>query len=424
MNRMARLAIRTALAVAILLLAGSIASVLIFRSGWFHERVRERIISEIERSTGGRVEMGDFSFNWEHLTATIAPLILHGTEPAGDPPLLTVKSVTLGLRVISMLERKVDLASLYVEQPVVQVVFYPNGRTNLPSPRVRNPKSWAEDVINFGVGRYDIVDGVVDYSDRVIPLNFRGEDLSLKMSRGPAKGGYRGELAFRRSRVMTAGFGPLDLTVAAAFSFDQSSIDISRLRVSTKDSRMDLRGVLTDVRSPRGTLNVKSSISIREAATIFQMRGSSLVGAGKAAVEGQLAIGFRAPSDFTFAGRVNAQGLAYTVRGVKIEDATLRAMVSATADRVALSHVTMTAIGATITGSAELLHRRDFHFDGNFEGLTLAEAAKLANARPLPWDGALSGNVDVDAVLGQGAPGQPDAKVHALVAIAPIPGAP
>ncbi len=420
---MARVAIRTALAVAILLLAGSIAAVLIFRSGWFHERLRERIISEIETSTGGRVEMGDFSFNWEHLTATIAPLILHGTEPAGDPPLLTVKSVTLGLRVVSMLERKVDLASLYVEQPVVQVVFYPNGRTNLPSPRIRNPRNWAEDVLNFGVGRYEIADGVLDYSDRVIPLNFHGEDLSLKMTRGPlrgpGKGGYRGELAFRRSRVMTAGFGPLDVDVAGAFSFDQSSIDILRLRVSTKDSRADLTGVLTNVRSPRGTLKVKSTISIREAAAIFQMPGGPLVGAGKAAVEGQLAIGFRAPSDFTFAGRVNAQGLAYTLRGVKIEDATLRAMVSVTADRLALSHVTMTAIGATVTGSAELLHRRDFHFDGNFEGLTLAEAAKFAGDRPLPWDGTLSGSLDVDAALGQ-----PDARAHALMAIAPIPGAP
>jgi translocation and assembly module TamB len=423
MNRMARFAIRTALAMAILLLAGSIAAVLIFRSGWFHERLRERIISEMETSTGGRVEMGDFSFNWEHLTATIAPLILHGTEPAGDPPLLTVKSVTLELRVVSMLERKVDLASLYVEQPVVQVVFYPNGRTNLPSPRVRNPKNWAENVINFGVGHYEIADGVLDYSDRVIPLNFHGEDLSLKMARGPArvpgKGGYRGELAFRRSRVMTAGFGPLDLDVASTFSFDESSIDISKLRVSTKDSRVDLSGVLTNVRSPRGTLNVKSSISIREAAAIFQMPAGSLLGAGKAAVEGQLAIGFTAPSDFTFAGRVNAQGLAYVVRGVKIEDAVLRATVSMTADRLALSRVTVTAMGATITGAAELLHRRDFHFEGNFEGLTLAEAARFATNRPLPWNGDLNGNLEVDATLGQ-----PEAKVHALVAIAPIPGAP
>ena len=417
MNKMARVAIRTALAAAILLLAGSVAAVLIFRSGWFHERVRERIISEIETSTGGRLEMGDFSLNWEHLTATIAPLILHGTEPAGDPPLLTVRSVTLGLRIVSMLERKVDLASLYVEQPVAQVVFYPGGGTNLPSPRVRDPKNWAEDVVNFGVGRYEIVEGVLDYNDRVIPLDFHGEDLRIKMARDPGKAGYRGELAFRRSRVMTAGFGPLDLDVAGAFSFNQSSIDIARLRVSTKDSRVDLNGVLTDVRSPRGTLNVKSAISIRELAAIFRMPAIPLARAGKAALEGQLAIALAAPSDFTFAGRVNAQGLACTVQGLKIEDANLRAVVSMTADRLALSHVMITALGATINGTAELLHRRDFHFDGDFEGLTLAEAAKFATNRPLPWNGNLSGSLDVDAVAGE-----PAAKVHARVAIAPIPG--
>jgi hypothetical protein len=281
---MKRIAIRSALAVAIVLLASSLAAILIFRSGWFHERLRERVIAEIENSTGGRVEMGDFNFNWEHFTATIAPLIIHGTEPAGDPPLLTVRSVTLGLRIVSMLERKVDLASLYVEQPVAHVVFYPGGGTNLPTPRVRDSKSWAEGVLKFAVGRYEIVNGVLDYSDRVIPLNWRGEDLRVKMAYDPVNVRYRGDLAFRRARVMTAEFGPVDLEVAGEFAFDKSRIAISRLRINTKESRADLSGVLEDVRSPRGTLNVKSTISVREAIGIFRL---PIAGAGKATVDGR-----------------------------------------------------------------------------------------------------------------------------------------
>jgi hypothetical protein len=43
-------------ALAILLLAGAVAVV---RSGWFREKVRLRIITEVERATGGRVEVGN-----------------------------------------------------------------------------------------------------------------------------------------------------------------------------------------------------------------------------------------------------------------------------------------------------------------------------------------------------------------------------
>ena len=112
MTRWRRVVLSLAAVLAILLVVTAITAVLAVRSGWFRERVRERIVREIETATGGRAELGSFSFEWEHLVATVSPLVLHGTEPAGEPPLLRVESVTVGLHVISALERKVDLASL------------------------------------------------------------------------------------------------------------------------------------------------------------------------------------------------------------------------------------------------------------------------------------------------------------------------
>ncbi len=70
----------------------ALAGLVVVQSGWFHEYVRQRIIAEIEKATGGRVEVGRFSFRGPTLTATVAPLVLHGREPEGDPPLLRVES--------------------------------------------------------------------------------------------------------------------------------------------------------------------------------------------------------------------------------------------------------------------------------------------------------------------------------------------
>ena len=69
--------------VTLLLLLG-IAAVLILPSAWFREKVRVRMITEIERASGGRTEVGDFKFDWKALTAEVTPFALHGTEPATE----------------------------------------------------------------------------------------------------------------------------------------------------------------------------------------------------------------------------------------------------------------------------------------------------------------------------------------------------
>ena len=60
------------------------AGLVIVQSGWFHEYVRQRIIAELEHATGGRVEIGHFSFRGPTLTASVGPLVIHGTEAAGE----------------------------------------------------------------------------------------------------------------------------------------------------------------------------------------------------------------------------------------------------------------------------------------------------------------------------------------------------
>src|SRR6266699_2679903 len=89
-----------------------ITAVLIIRSDWFRDEVRRRIVAEAEKVTGGHVDMGAFDFDWHTLTARVNDLVIHGTEPAGSPPLLRARSITVVLRLVSILERTVDLQSV------------------------------------------------------------------------------------------------------------------------------------------------------------------------------------------------------------------------------------------------------------------------------------------------------------------------
>ena len=171
-----RILLRVTAAVAVLLVIAALAALVVVQSGWFHEYVRQRIIAELEHSTGGRVEIGRFSFRGPTLTASVAPLVIHGNEAAGEPPLLQVDSVTLGLRILSIAERKIDLASLKIEKPRVRIVVYPDGSNNIPG---RSSGNWAEQVINLAVGHYEVTDGTIEMDERSTPLNLRGDGLVL-----------------------------------------------------------------------------------------------------------------------------------------------------------------------------------------------------------------------------------------------------
>src|SRR5262245_61301131 len=67
---------------AFLIITGA-AALLILTSDWFREKVRSRVVYEIERVSGGRVEIGALNFDWSDLNAEVAPFVLHGTEPSG-----------------------------------------------------------------------------------------------------------------------------------------------------------------------------------------------------------------------------------------------------------------------------------------------------------------------------------------------------
>ena len=116
--------------------------------------------------------------------------------------------------------------------------------------------------------------------------------------------------------------------------------------------------------------------------------------------------------DFALSGRASARGLGYAYDRLNIENATASAALNASPERVTLSGIQATALGAQITGRADLVHHREFHFQGNLDGLEVRQGAAVFTSRPIPWNGVLSGPFEADAILGQA-----QAKVHAQAVI-------
>src|SRR5215831_11374351 len=91
----------TAISLGALLLFALIAGALLLRSAAFHRYVLAKIVSSASESTGARVELQNFSFHIKTLTADIYGLTIHGKEPSGEKPLLTIEKAQASIRIIS-----------------------------------------------------------------------------------------------------------------------------------------------------------------------------------------------------------------------------------------------------------------------------------------------------------------------------------
>ena len=174
MSRPRRLLLYSGVGVLLMIAVLTIIGLIVVRSSWFHDKVRDRIVEEVEHATGGKAEIGSFQFDWESMTASVRPFVLHGKERAGEPPLLQAESVDVGLKIISALKRDVDVASLVVQSPQVNLIVYPDGSTNLPSPRLKSDKDPVQRLLELAVKKFEIRNGL---------LHFRNERTTVRHPR-------------------------------------------------------------------------------------------------------------------------------------------------------------------------------------------------------------------------------------------------
>src|SRR5438445_483844 len=184
MSRRSRLTLIISGAVFGLIFVLAVTAVFVLRSAWFREQVRERMVVEAEKATGGRVEIGSFDWDWNTMTARVNGFVIHGTEPARSPPLLRVRSITVVLKIVSMLKRMVDVQSIAVDQPQAHLIIAPDGTTNVPEPKAprATKKTPAETILDLAVGRFTVLSGAIEVNSQRMPWSAAGENLRAQFA--------------------------------------------------------------------------------------------------------------------------------------------------------------------------------------------------------------------------------------------------
>ena len=267
MNKRKRIVLTVAASIAGLLVVLLIASFLTLQSSWFANFVREKIIAAAQDSTGGIVELGSFEFDWHNLTVRIHNFVLHGTEPKTVPPLLRVQLLELRLHLFSGIEHLIDLAYLGVQKPQVNVIVSPDGKTNIPEPKVKSQPSntnGLETIVNLQVGHFQLQDGLLQYLQQKTSFSARGENLKVILNYNTLNPSYAGNVSVEPLVLASGNRPPLRVQVNVPVAIEKDAVRIANATLGADHSKISVSASLQHLKAPLVDGHLNASISLPE----------------------------------------------------------------------------------------------------------------------------------------------------------------
>jgi translocation and assembly module TamB len=377
-----------------------IAALLIVQSSWFHDQVRKRMVQEIEDATGGRVELGSFDFDWRTMTVSVRNLVIHGTEKPEEAPFARVDLIRARLKVISVVERNVDLAEIYLQRPQVSVIVYAGGGTNIPQPKpARKPHTSAiETVLDLAVRRFNVVDGDIHLGVRSVPLNLHGENLRVAVVYGKSPARYEGDVSFRDFDVQVGARPALPIAVDAHCVLLKDRLEIRRARFGLGESWLYLSGVADRWDAPQFRLNYSARVNVKDVTPGLNL--SPLAHRGAVSLDGRAMTA--GAGRYSVSGKLRASGLMVESGDIRIEDIQADSAFAAAPGRVTLTGLGIAALGGRFEGRAEIGGLKHFLLDGAARGFSLQRMKLVRELRQVAWDGVASGPVRVAAEVRAG----------------------
>ncbi len=383
------------------LLIAVAATLAILQTNWFKGKVRARIVSIAETATGGRVEIGTFDYNWRNLTVELAPFVVHGKERPGEAPFLRADRVRIGLKIVSLLDRDVDLVSLFVERPQVSVTVNPDGTTNVPEPKGGNrwENNFANQLLDLKVKHFELRDGFAEYNSARIPLDLEGDRLQASISYQASGPRYLGAISARRMRVATPRLRmAVTLDVAAQVALERSQFQILHARAESEGAKITLDGLVRNLSAPGADFDLTATAPVTWLNTFFGLPLES-TGAVSFAGKGSLETN---PFRYKLEGKLSGRELSVARNGPTLRGVTLSSRLEMAPGKISLPDLQLAVPRGRFQGSAQVVDLKSFSLNGKAVDFPLQEFAKFWNRDTGDLSGALTGTIKMDGQFARG----------------------
>jgi len=378
-----------ALAAAVVLLAAA-AALLLLHSAWFHEKVRQRIVQEVERATGGRTEIGQFRFDPRRLHAEVSRFVLHGKESPAEPPLFSAGSIAVDFRILSFVRRDIVLTRVTLHRPEFNLTVYPDGSTNLPEPAVkRERRDPVQQFLALSIRHFQTHEGLIRINERRLPVELSGENLAAQLFYHAQDPHYTGRLSFRKLYIAAAGRRLPAFDADLSLTLDQRRLRLQPAKFASQGSSLEAEAVLENLLAPR----IQASFDAHLDAQEWFPPAKDVAVSGEVRLTGQFSLEDK--SHYSARGNASAPSLSIQASGIRTSASNATAQFQLAPDRLELHGLRFSALDGTLRGAASLLEWRRFLWSGEVEGISLAALARLRNIQADSWQGSLSGPVEV-----------------------------
>lgn len=417
MSRRSRILVKIGGLIVALILILLSAALVVVRTERFRTFVRDKIVASIYSSTGGRAEIGSFTFDPRELRAHIERLVIHGKEPSDATPFLTVRSIDLQVRLFTGWKNLIGLESLSADHPVVHVIVLENGETNIPSPdsiQKQGDKSALETVVDLAVRHFTIQDGLAGVSGRETDFSAHGENLRVALKWNLLGQHYEGDLSVNPLTIAPPGRSPVLIALNVPVQVEKDRIRIANATMVTSQSQLTVSGAVENMKSPVTSGTLSGSVSLEELANVLGVaRPTAVRGAVQISARGKIS----SASDYSGNAEISGTDITVSQSGRQVRGVRFSAAVTADPRQITMKGVRLQALGGEITGNAELKNNDQLTADTqlrNFDIQTIA--ATLAGTR-INYAGSISGRVTASGSLN--ASGGTGLQAQARLAVAP-----
>jgi translocation and assembly module TamB len=384
----------------ILVLAGALGGYLYLKSRSFQEYALRTIVQDTNDATGGQAEIRNLDFELSTLTAHLYNITLHGSERPDQPPLLRVDKLTVGLKIESLIHRKITLNELLVDHPVVHLGVDREGKSNIPpSPPSKNSSRTSG--FDLAVGHVNLTDGEIDYNDKKTSLVADLYDLGTEIRFDPVERRYSGRISYDNGHLRYAGYSTLSHSLTAKFSATPADLSLESAELKVGSSAISLRADMTDYSNP----TVEGDYDIRIHTQDFGAMSRALTPAGDVSLSGK--IRYHRTSDqsllrsVSIDGHIASEALEAASSEGRIELRRLQGRYELTNGTLQAHNIGAELLGGQINADVNIQHLDSAavsRIRASLKGISLQAAEQAIRRRelkPVVLLGRLDGTADV-----------------------------
>ncbi|HZS57229.1 MAG TPA: translocation/assembly module TamB domain-containing protein [Bryobacteraceae bacterium] len=376
----------------------AITAAFVLRSEWFKEKVRQQIIASVEHASGGRVELGAFSYNWRTLSATFQNFVIHGTEPASGPPLFHADLIEVQMHIISVLEGKVEMSSIVIERPNIYLLVRDDKSTNIPTPNVdrKTVERTVYDLLNLRLRHFEARHGSIRTAlqQLSLPFNLRGEEVALRVGYSNQAPSYVAQISSREFAISSKSFQRLAMKLSARARLEKDRLILESSNFSSETSKIRATGIVENFNRPVVDLQLNADLASSDVARIA---GVPELRSGRIGFVGTLRRDAENP--VTLSGKLAAHQISIQLKDYALKNCDLTSEIAASPDRLSFSGIRFRAPWGQLAGDASVLSNGAFSFAGHLAAVNVVAIERFLFRTELPWQGVATGALAMNGTL-------------------------